>query len=186
MAAALAIPVATLGAVMGFTGMVSGIFETGLATFKYISGATKTGLDGKRLSEEEAEHRTSTAGRDINRGVVNTLTSVAFFYGSLFLLGLAKGVVGTLNQKPIIQDDKNDRTVKLNSKGVSYPEVVDPRTGKNISIPESNLEIVPKEQRVEWNDLTRGNYIREWYDRGYQTPVGGWENYDIHHIIPRE
>ena len=26
----------------------------------------------------------------------------------------------------------------------------------------------------------------EWYRRGYQTPRGGWENYDIHHILPRE
>ena len=118
--AALAIPVATLGSVMGFTGMVSGIFETGLATFKYISGATKTGLDGKRLSEEEAEHRTSTAGRDINRGVVNTLTSVALFYGSLLLLGLAKDTVNNMYQKPITSEIDNNNSEDAGKTGIIH------------------------------------------------------------------
>ncbi len=26
----------------------------------------------------------------------------------------------------------------------------------------------------------------EWIEKGYQVPDGGWANYDIHHIIPRE
>ena len=32
----------------------------------------------------------------------------------------------------------------------------------------------------------RGAYIKEWYDRGYSTPEGGWPEYDIHHIQPTE
>jgi hypothetical protein len=35
--------------------------------------------------------------------------------------------------------------------------------------------------------LTAGaRRLRDWYDRGYPTPEGGWARYDIHHIIPRE
>ena len=74
----------------------------------------------------------------------------------------------------------------VNKAGKAYPQVVDPRTGRNIDFPEGNLQKVPKEQRVEWNSQTRGEYIKEWYDRGYQTPEGGWDMYDIHHIKPRE
>lgn len=75
---------------------------------------------------------------------------------------------------------------KLNSKGVPYPEAIDPRTGKNIPMPEGELNVVSKDQRVEWNNITRSEYIKEWYDRGFQTPPGGWKEYDIHHILPRE
>lgn len=53
-------------------------------------------------------------------------------------------------------------------------------------MPEGELKVVPKDQHVEWNNITRGEYIKEWYDRGYQTPAGGWGKYDIHHILPRE
>lgn len=74
----------------------------------------------------------------------------------------------------------------VNKSGKAYPEIVDPRTGKNISFPEGNLQKVPKDQRVEWNNQTRADYIKEWYDRGYKTPEGGWDKYDIHHIKPRE
>lgn len=37
-----------------------------------------------------------------------------------------------------------------------------------------------------WGSKDRGAFIKEWYDRGYSTPEGGWSGYDIHHIRPRE
>mgnify|MGYP001157878514 CR=1 FL=1 len=74
----------------------------------------------------------------------------------------------------------------VNKVGKEYPEIVDPRTGKNINYPEGDLQKVPKDQRVEWNNQTRADYIKEWHDRGYKIPEGGWEKYDIHHIKPRE
>jgi len=71
-----------------------------------------------------------------------------------------------------------------------YPTVIDPRTGEAIPEPPDGLQIVPKDQRVPWGEDGTGreryDYIKEWYDRGYQTPEGGWQGYDIHHIIPRE
>jgi hypothetical protein len=67
-----------------------------------------------------------------------------------------------------------------------YPKVIDPRTGKPISEPPEGLEIAPQNQRVPWGGQERAAFIRDWYDRGYTTPSGGWERYDLHHIIPRE
>lgn len=96
------------------------------------------------------------------------------------------GSSGTNGEKEKGESDSQEGLKQLNSKGVSYPEVKDPRTGKNIPMPEGELEIVPKDQRVEWNNATRSEFIKEWYDRGYQTPEGGWDKYDIHHILPRE
>ncbi|MHB8986411.1 MAG: RHS repeat-associated core domain-containing protein, partial [Eubacteriales bacterium] len=74
----------------------------------------------------------------------------------------------------------------VNKAGKAYPEIIDPRTEKNILFPKGKLDKIPADQRVEWNKETRAEYIREWYNSGYQTPEGGWENYDIHHIKPRE
>jgi 5-methylcytosine-specific restriction endonuclease McrA len=64
--------------------------------------------------------------------------------------------------------------------------VVDPRTGEPIPAPEFNLEKVPPSERVQWGLKQRAQYIKEWYDRGFATPKGGWQDYDIHHIVPRE
>ncbi len=74
----------------------------------------------------------------------------------------------------------------LNSSGKPYPEVIDPRTGEPIPEPPSDLKVVDKELRVEWDSgPDRYKFIKEWYDRGYKTPKGGWEEYEIHHIIPQ-
>lgn len=82
---------------------------------------------------------------------------------------------------------KKTKSSKIyNKNGDAYPEIIDPRTGKNIEFPEGPLDRVPKDQRVEWNNDRRGDYIKEWYERGYETPEGGWEKYDVHHIRPRE
>jgi len=67
-----------------------------------------------------------------------------------------------------------------------YPKVLDPRTGRPIPFPTRQLKPVPVQQRVPWGNTQRGEFIREWYERGYATPKGGWDNYDIHHIQPRE
>jgi hypothetical protein len=64
--------------------------------------------------------------------------------------------------------------------------VIDPRTDTSIPYPGEGLTKVPTSQRVVWGGKERGAYIKEWYDRGYSTPEGGWSGYDIHHIRPRE
>ena len=74
----------------------------------------------------------------------------------------------------------------LNSKGHPYPSVIDPRTGQEMPFPQGDLQRIPKSERVEWNNVTRGAYIKEWLDRGYPEPEGGWDPYDIHHILPKE
>ena len=73
----------------------------------------------------------------------------------------------------------------VNTKLNLYPEVLDPRTGRAIPLPTTN-NIVGKELRVQWGATERSTFIKDWYNRGYSTPRGGWEHYDIHHILPRE
>ncbi|TAE39864.1 MAG: hypothetical protein EAZ70_04770 [Runella slithyformis] len=65
-----------------------------------------------------------------------------------------------------------------------YPNVIDPRTG--MRIPLNPRPPVPQNLRVDWNKDLRGNYIREYIGRGYPNPAGGWAEYDIHHILPRQ
>ena len=52
--------------------------------------------------------------------------------------------------------------------------------------PGPGLTKVPPAERIPWGGNERAAYIKEWYDRGYPTPEGGWANYDIHHVHPRE
>jgi RHS repeat-associated protein len=74
----------------------------------------------------------------------------------------------------------------LNRAGRLYPNVIDPRTGSAIPHPGPGLSRVPVSERVPWGAQERGKFIKEWYDRGFETPAGGWSQYDIHHIRPRE
>jgi hypothetical protein len=74
----------------------------------------------------------------------------------------------------------------LNRAGQPYPQVQNPGTGGMIPQPEGGLTKVPVADRVPWGPQERGAFIKEWYDNGFQTPEGGWSNYDIHHITPRE
>jgi hypothetical protein len=67
-----------------------------------------------------------------------------------------------------------------------YPQVMDPRTGRAIQFPTQILQRVDRALRVNWGSIQRGEFIKEWYRRGYSTPAGGWDKYDIHHILPRE
>jgi RHS repeat-associated protein len=74
---------------------------------------------------------------------------------------------------------------KVNEVGEPFPVVIDPRTGKPIPPPPDDLQVVPEELRVSWDGRQdRREYIEEWYDQGYETPPGGWDLYQIHHIKP--
>lgn len=81
----------------------------------------------------------------------------------------------------------------VNSAGEPYPSINDLRTGEPIPFPEGDLARVPREERTTWDSSPmagenndRYKYIKEWYDRGYEDPPGGWAQYDIHHIQPLE
>ena len=95
--------------------------------------------------------------------------------------------------------NNSNQSPPTNKKGVAYPKITDVKTGKLMEFPEGDLEIVPKENRVEWYRnqslanvnrtdpiMCKRDFIEEWYNRGYNTPSGGWELYDIHHIKPRQ
>jgi hypothetical protein len=81
---------------------------------------------------------------------------------------------------------KGGLVARIQSKLELYPKVVDPRTGRNINFPSGTQHCVPKADRVTWTGQDRYTFIKEWHDRGYATPKGGWDRYDIHHIQPRE
>jgi hypothetical protein len=74
----------------------------------------------------------------------------------------------------------------VNRAGAPYPEVRHPGTGGLIPHPGEGLSRVPPADRAPWGARERGAFIKEWYDRGFSTPEGGWAKYDIHHIRPRE
>jgi hypothetical protein len=74
----------------------------------------------------------------------------------------------------------------LNSLGRAYPKVLDIRTGEPIPYLGEGLTKIPVEARVPWGASERAAFIKEWYNRGFSTQEGGWSNYDIHHILPRE
>ncbi len=68
-----------------------------------------------------------------------------------------------------------------------YPKVIDPRTGRHIQFPSGIKGPVDKSLRVAWDSkMDRAALIAEWHRRGYATPRGGWDKFDIHHIQPRE
>jgi len=75
-------------------------------------------------------------------------------------------------------------TARVQAKLNLYPNVIDPRTGGKIPLPYVN-EIVPEGTRVPWGRVERASFIREWYSKGFASPKGGWDFYDIHHITPR-
>ncbi len=75
---------------------------------------------------------------------------------------------------------------KVQAKKSLYPQVIDPRTGRFIPLPYAE-KITPIAERVVWDSkMDRYKFIKEWIEKGYSTPEGGWELYDIHHILPRE
>ncbi len=81
----------------------------------------------------------------------------------------------------------NPFVARIQAKLGLYPKVIDPRTGRNIQFPSGINGPVDKNLRVAWDSKTdRASFIAEWHRRGYATPRGGWDKYDIHHIQPRE
>ncbi len=79
------------------------------------------------------------------------------------------------------------RLLVANNEGMFYPEVPDLRTGRPIQFPVGEFAKVDKGNRTTWDSsANRYAYIKEWNDRGYEAPVGGWKEYDIHHIQPLE
>ncbi|QOF29726.1 HNH endonuclease signature motif containing protein [Mycobacteroides abscessus] len=68
----------------------------------------------------------------------------------------------------------------------AYPRVYNPGTGDEMPFPAGDLERMPRDQRSEWTNMDRYYFIQQWHDMGYETPPGGWNMYDIHHIRPRE
>ena len=96
-------------------------------------------------------------------------------------------------------DDGAGDVRHVNDKGEEYPDIIDIKTGKALEFPSGDLEVVPLDDRVEWYRnqslanqnrtdpiMCKRDFIEEWYNRGYQTPKGGWDLYDIHHIRPRK
>jgi RHS repeat-associated protein len=74
-----------------------------------------------------------------------------------------------------------------NSRHVPYPTIIDPRTNEPIPFPRNPQKVDDESLRVQWDSRSdRAEYIRQWHEMGYAEPAGGWELYDIHHILPRE
>jgi hypothetical protein len=114
---------------------------------------------------------------------VLAVSGVAVAAGSVLTVG---GAVGLGENLARLTDNGGPTSSPTNSSSDQYPEVIDPRTGQPIPAPPNNLQRVPPEQRVVWGIKERAEFIRQWYELGYDTPVGGWDQYDIHHIIPKE
>ncbi|APM37844.1 hypothetical protein [Clostridium kluyveri] len=124
----------------------------------------------------------------VTHGGAATIKSAHNFGEDLFSLIKGEGNKGSGN--PI-----------TNSKGITYPEVTDLKTGEPMEFPDGDLTRAPKNERVDWyknqseanlyreNDtdiLCKKDFIDEWYNRGYSDPPLNWKEYDIHHITPRE
>lgn len=84
------------------------------------------------------------------------------------------------------EDSSENSCSQENNSGDQYPSVEDPRTGRPIEFPEGQFERVPRNQRVRWTGTERRAFIREWEARGYPEPPGTWQEYEIHHILPKE
>lgn len=68
-----------------------------------------------------------------------------------------------------------------------YPQVIDPRTARAIPFPSGVGQRVDKSFRLAWDSKAdRAAFIAEWHRQGYAHPPGGWNQYDIHHVHPRE
>ena len=68
-----------------------------------------------------------------------------------------------------------------------YPKIIDARTGRHIPFPCGiQGRVLPADRVPKLTESQRNAFKREWARRGYETPRGGWDNYDIHHIQPRE
>jgi hypothetical protein len=72
----------------------------------------------------------------------------------------------------------------LNNRGEPYPKVEVPYYGK-VPFPKG-AQFTPPGLRVPRSSTYRSNYIDHWNALEKPVPIGGWENYRIHHIQPLE
>lgn len=90
------------------------------------------------------------------------------------------------NSKERINSGRN--SIETNKLDEPYPQVIDPRTGRPVEFPEGRLNRVPEDQRTPplTND-EKAQYWRRFFGEGNQLPPGyKTEDYDLHHIKPRE
>jgi RHS repeat-associated protein len=99
---------------------------------------------------------------------------------------LAEGVQVVDEAAVQVSSAAEEGSAVLNGAGTPYPTVPNLATGQAIPEPPAGLTKVAFGDRVPWGAQERGAFIKQWYDRGLPTPEGGWAEYDIHHIIPRE
>jgi RHS repeat-associated protein len=130
-------------------------------------------------------------GKDLNEREASRWLAV----GAIILVGVSAAEIQALNRA----DDqvratgeagqhvaKSPAAARAMGKLWRYSEVLDPRTSRKIPFPTGNLQHVPIDKRIAWGANERYEFIREWHRRGYPTPRGGWDKYDVHHIHPRE
>ena len=99
----------------------------------------------------------------------------------------AEAPVQTPVEAPVGSTPEGTRPAVRNARGADYPQITDFKTGEPVHFPEAVPERpVPATQRVRWGNTERGEFIKEWHDRGLPRPEGGWQQYDIHHVKPRE
>ncbi len=135
-----------------------------LAMLPIVPGAAKPGL-------ELAKDLAATESKVVKKG----------------LSAVADDAASAMARKEALNVIPGDLIAKIQEKIGAHPKVVDPRTGRNIGFPTGIGGRVDPALKVSWDSkLDQGHCIAEWSRRGYPTPLGGWPNYDIHHIQPRE
>ncbi len=128
-----------------------------------------------------------TIGAQLNAAFAKGAGSIAKLTTEELQVAIVGGVLkGGIKYLDDLKRHKSTLVARIEAKIHLYPKVIDPRTGRNIRLPSNIARRVPKSQRVKWGLKERGEFISEWYSRGYKTPKGGWDKYDIHHIKPRE
>jgi len=86
-------------------------------------------------------------------------------------------------------DERPETTTIVNARGDPYPSVKDMRTGEQVRFPPRVIRRVPSDERVPWtrgDEFSKRWYKRLWRQRGLPKPDGGWDDKEIHHILPRE
>lgn len=74
--------------------------------------------------------------------------------------------------EPVVVPD-SALVARIQAKLALYPSVIDPRTGRQMAFPSDIQGRVPRDKRYTWTNFDRRDFIKEWYDRGYENPLGG-------------
>jgi YD repeat-containing protein len=95
--------------------------------------------------------------------------------------------MGAIRISLVTPNSAAGRLLVVNREGMLYPEIPDLRTGRPIQFPDGEIGRMDKAARTSWDSSAdRYAFIKEWHSRGYETPRGGWQEYDLHHVRPRE